>query len=89
MLHATTFLPVLQVDTSDSLLEASTRGKENGKEKNADDTVQKVYGQHEADQKKTRGIENADDTKQIADDTKQKCGMKTYGICGSPRVPIL
>ncbi|KRX88021.1 hypothetical protein T4E_6156 [Trichinella pseudospiralis] len=40
--------------------------------------------------------ENADDTKQIADDrkqieddTKQNCGMKTYGICGSPRVPIL
>ncbi|KRZ20110.1 hypothetical protein T4B_8707 [Trichinella pseudospiralis] len=31
----------------------------------------------------------ADDTKQIADDTKQMCGMKTYGICGSPRVPIL
>ncbi|KRZ29457.1 hypothetical protein T4B_7340, partial [Trichinella pseudospiralis] len=33
--------------------------------------------------------ENADDTKQIEDDTKQNCGMKTYGICGSPRVPIL
>ncbi|KRY62713.1 hypothetical protein T4A_12743 [Trichinella pseudospiralis] len=31
----------------------------------------------------------ADDTKQIEDDTKQNCGMKTYGICGSPRVPIL
>ncbi|KRX88708.1 hypothetical protein T4E_7118 [Trichinella pseudospiralis] len=31
-------------------------GKENGKEKNADDTVQKVYGQHEADQRKTRGM---------------------------------
>ncbi|KRZ24820.1 hypothetical protein T4B_3248, partial [Trichinella pseudospiralis] len=30
----------------------------------------------------------ADDTKQIEDDTKQNCGMKTYGICGSPRVPI-
>ncbi|KRY87591.1 hypothetical protein T4D_12408 [Trichinella pseudospiralis] len=29
-------------------------------------------------------FENADDTKQIADDTKQNCGMKTYGICGSP-----
>ncbi|KRY96936.1 hypothetical protein T4B_5836, partial [Trichinella pseudospiralis] len=24
-----------------------------------------------------------------ADDTKQNSGMKTYGICGSPRVPIL
>ncbi|KRY62453.1 hypothetical protein T4A_5335 [Trichinella pseudospiralis] len=31
----------------------------------------------------------ADDTKQIADDTKQNCGMKTYGICGSSRVPNL
>ncbi|KRX86758.1 hypothetical protein T4E_11195 [Trichinella pseudospiralis] len=45
---------------------------------------------------KKRKSENADDTKQIADntkqiedDTKQNCGMKTYGICGSPRVPIL
>ncbi|KRY97806.1 hypothetical protein T4B_2348, partial [Trichinella pseudospiralis] len=45
---------------------------------------------------KKRKCENADDTKQIADDTKQieddtkqNCGMKTYGICGSPRVPIL
>ncbi|KRY88177.1 hypothetical protein T4D_12482 [Trichinella pseudospiralis] len=45
---------------------------------------------------KQRKNENADDTKQIADDTKQieddtkqNCGMKTYGICGSPRVPIL
>ncbi|KRY85793.1 hypothetical protein T4D_15140 [Trichinella pseudospiralis] len=44
---------------------------------------------------KKRKSENADDTKQIADDTKQieddtkqNCGMKTYGICGSPRVPI-
>ncbi|KRY97484.1 hypothetical protein T4B_12405, partial [Trichinella pseudospiralis] len=35
----------------------------------------------------TKQIE--DDTKQIEDDTKQNCGMKTYGICGSPRVPIL
>ncbi|KRZ65059.1 hypothetical protein T10_4385, partial [Trichinella papuae] len=41
-------------------------------------------------------FENADDTKQIADhtkqiedDTKQNCWMKTYGICGSPWVPIL
>ncbi|KRX86997.1 hypothetical protein T4E_12171, partial [Trichinella pseudospiralis] len=31
---------------------------------------------------------NADDMKQTADDTKQNCGMKIYGICGSPRVPI-
>ncbi|KRY96745.1 hypothetical protein T4C_9587 [Trichinella pseudospiralis] len=38
---------------------------------------------------KKRKSENADDTKQIADDTKQNCGMKTYGICGSQRVPIL
>ncbi|KRY99583.1 hypothetical protein T4C_2832, partial [Trichinella pseudospiralis] len=38
---------------------------------------------------KKRKCENADDTKQIEDDTKQNCGMKTYGICGSPRVPIL
>ncbi|KRY90415.1 hypothetical protein T4D_485 [Trichinella pseudospiralis] len=45
---------------------------------------------------KKRKSENADDTKQIADDTKQieddtkqNCGMKTYGICGSPWVPIL
>ncbi|KRY86882.1 hypothetical protein T4D_9570, partial [Trichinella pseudospiralis] len=36
-----------------------------------------------------RSPENADDTKQIEDDTKQNCAMKTYGICGSPRVPIL
>ncbi|KRY72354.1 hypothetical protein T4A_12715, partial [Trichinella pseudospiralis] len=34
-------------------------------------------------------FENADDTKQIEDDTKQNYGMKTYGICGSQRVPIL
>ncbi|KRY94122.1 hypothetical protein T4C_13443, partial [Trichinella pseudospiralis] len=34
---------------------------------------------------KKRKSENADDTKQIADDTKQNCGMKTYGICGSQR----
>ncbi|KRY88132.1 hypothetical protein T4D_10662 [Trichinella pseudospiralis] len=39
--------------------------------------------------RKKRKSENADDTKQIEDDTKQNCGMKTYGICGSPRVPIL
>ncbi|KRY78213.1 hypothetical protein T4B_5847 [Trichinella pseudospiralis] len=38
---------------------------------------------------KKRKSENADDTKQIADDTKQNFGMKTYGICGSPWVPIL
>ncbi|KRY95129.1 hypothetical protein T4B_6270 [Trichinella pseudospiralis] len=45
---------------------------------------------------KKRKSENADGTKQIADDTKQiedetkeNFGMKTYGICGSPRVPIL
>ncbi|KRZ12843.1 hypothetical protein T11_10270 [Trichinella zimbabwensis] len=49
------------------------------KSENADDTKQ-----IEDD---TKQIE--DDTKQIADDTKQNCGMKTYGICGSPWVPIL
>ncbi|KRY68590.1 hypothetical protein T4A_3237, partial [Trichinella pseudospiralis] len=44
-----------------------------------------VYFQFEnADDKK----QIADDTKQIEDDTKQNRGMKTYGICGSPRVPI-
>ncbi|KRZ39437.1 hypothetical protein T4C_6208 [Trichinella pseudospiralis] len=46
---------------------------------NADDTKQIV------DDKK----QIADDTKQIEDYTKQNYGMKTYGICGSPRVPIL
>ncbi|KRZ10165.1 hypothetical protein T11_6744, partial [Trichinella zimbabwensis] len=49
------------------------------KGENADDTKQN------ADDTK----QNADDTKQIEDDTKQNCGMKTYGICGSPWVPIL
>ncbi|KRY62796.1 hypothetical protein T4D_4918 [Trichinella pseudospiralis] len=29
---------------------------------------------------KKRKSENADDTKQIEDDTKQNCGMKTYVI---------
>ncbi|KRZ68761.1 hypothetical protein T10_4607 [Trichinella papuae] len=46
---------------------------------NADDTKQIADD--------TKQIE--DDTKQIEDDTKQNCGMKTYGICGSPWIPIL
>ncbi|KRZ68602.1 hypothetical protein T10_4625 [Trichinella papuae] len=49
------------------------------KSENADDTKQIADG--------TKQI--ADDTKQIADDTKQNYGMKTYGICGSPWIPIL
>ncbi|KRZ28374.1 hypothetical protein T4C_8190 [Trichinella pseudospiralis] len=54
---ASTFLPVTQVDTGDSLLEAGTTDR----------------GRHEAD----RGRHEAE------------LWMKTYGICGSPRVPIL
>ncbi|KRZ07444.1 hypothetical protein T11_2526 [Trichinella zimbabwensis] len=46
---------------------------------NADDTKQIADD--------TKQIE--DDTKQIEDDTKQIYGMKTYGIYGSPWVPIL
>ncbi|KRY84807.1 hypothetical protein T4D_6817 [Trichinella pseudospiralis] len=56
--------------------------------KNADGSVQKsIDGRKEIERKQQAfhfQFENADDTKQIKDDTKQKCGMKTYGICGSP-----
>ncbi|KRX88140.1 hypothetical protein T4E_9515 [Trichinella pseudospiralis] len=73
------------------------------KNKNTDNTVQKsIDGTKQIKRKqdiwtmKKRKSENADDTKQIADDTKQikddtkqNFGIKTYGICGSPWVPIL
>ncbi|KRZ36929.1 hypothetical protein T4C_11468, partial [Trichinella pseudospiralis] len=84
-------------------LSLSIENGEERKNEYADDTVQKfIDGTKQIKRKQevcwtgdaSKG-ENADDmkqiadgTKQIEDDTKQNCIMKTYGICGSPRVPI-
>ncbi|KRZ43511.1 hypothetical protein T4C_12587 [Trichinella pseudospiralis] len=38
---------------------------------------------------KKRKCENADDTKQIEDDTKQNCGMKTYALHTQIRKPVM
>ncbi|KRZ45455.1 hypothetical protein T4C_9161, partial [Trichinella pseudospiralis] len=51
--------------------------------KNTDDTVQKSIDGKKQIKRKQEACANEN-----ADDTKQNCGMKTYGICGSPRVPI-